>query len=99
KFNPVGNQQLYFKYIGGTQDDVPRGLDVDAQGRVYVTGITYSPDFPLYSPQQTSTSISQIQRDFSGFVFRLQPNGDLNYSPFLGGTCSGAYTQNDANSI
>ena len=37
----------YSTYLGGRFDDIPYGLALDQQGRVAVTGYTYSDDFPI----------------------------------------------------
>jgi pimeloyl-ACP methyl ester carboxylesterase len=100
KFNPSGTTALYSRYIGGAQDEVPYGMDVDGDGNVYVTGITWSPDFPMRFAEQSTHSIVQIQRDYMGFVLKLRSDGNIDYSTFLGGGCAGAsYMQNDAKSI
>jgi hypothetical protein len=37
---------LYSTYIGGASDDEASAMAVDASGSVFVTGTTYSTDFP-----------------------------------------------------
>src|SRR5215218_4512999 len=43
---------LYSTYLGGADQEVGSGLTVDALGRPYVTGWSYSPDFPTCNPLQ-----------------------------------------------
>ena len=44
---------LYSTYLGGSDQEVGSGLTVDADGRPYVTGWTFSPDLPLRNPLQS----------------------------------------------
>lgn len=91
KFNPSGNSALYFKYIGGSHDDVPYGMDVDPDGKVVVTGITYSPDFPLHFAEQSTHPITQLDIDYTGFFIRLYADGDIQHSTYMGGNCPDEY--------
>jgi len=44
---------VYSTYLGGMDQETGSGLTVDAQGRAYVSGWTYSPDFPTRNPLQS----------------------------------------------
>ena len=85
--NPNNGYQLtYFSYLGGSNNDVPLGVDVWWNGVAYLTGYTTSTDFPMKGNSfQTVTNGVQ-----SAFVAVLDPSlygGDsLTYSTFLGGT-------------
>ena len=46
RLDPAGNI-VYSKTFGGTGDDTASAMTVDAAGSVYVTGVTYSVDFPV----------------------------------------------------
>src|SRR5262249_14411189 len=46
KLNAAGNGLLYATYLGGSANDVARGLVVDASGAVSIAGETSSTDFP-----------------------------------------------------
>jgi hypothetical protein len=83
KWNPVGTGLVYSTYIGGSSRDVGLGVAVDAAGEVYVTGFTYSGDFPI--------TVGALRASFVGdskaFVLKLNPAGNgLIYSTFLGGS-------------
>jgi Beta-propeller repeat len=81
-----GYPLLYFSYLGGTNIDIPRAIDVDAKGVVYLTGTTTSTDFPVTGSAFQSSGAGQ----FTGtFVVKLDPSlygGDsLVFSSYLGG--------------
>jgi hypothetical protein len=46
KLNPNGSSLSYGTFIGGSHGDYGRGIAVDGGGNAYVTGRTYSSDFP-----------------------------------------------------
>lgn len=47
KLNSQGSALVYSTFLGGANNDVARGIAVDATGNAYVTGFTGSLDFPL----------------------------------------------------
>ena len=80
KLNATGDQFLYATYIGGTSYEQPAGVAVDGDGNAYLAGQTYSADFP------TLGGIQSARRGFSdGFVAKLDTNGAVVYSTYLGG--------------
>ncbi len=88
KFDPTLSTLLYSTYLGGTLGDfeLVTGLTVDASGNAYLTGLAYSPDFPVTAGAY-DTSLGDSQGD--AFVTKINPAGggptDLVYSTFLGG--------------
>jgi hypothetical protein len=82
KLSPGGNSLAYSTYLGGSSDDVGYGIEVDGVGSAYVTGNTYSTDFPTAAPYDAS-----LNGPNDAFVTKLSPAGNsLVYSTYLGGT-------------
>lgn len=85
KINSSGSALVYSTYLGGGQiinatEDWGEGIAVDSAGSAYVTGYTYSPDFPV-TPGAFDTSRAGLD----AFVTKFTPNGNLLvYSTFLG---------------
>jgi len=50
KINPEGNAILFSSFLGGNEYDVGYGVAVDNNSNLYVTGTTYSNDFPTFNP-------------------------------------------------
>ncbi len=49
RLNAAGSALVYSTYLGGTADDEERSLAVDSLGNVYLTGNTWSTNFPVSS--------------------------------------------------
>jgi hypothetical protein len=86
KLNPAGSAPVYSTYLGGSSTDTGNGIAVDTASNAYVTGRTFSADFP--------TTPNSFQTSFKGladvFVTKLNPAGSgLVYSTFLGGAIFG----------
>ena len=47
KLSPGGDSLIASTYLGGSDTDLNYGGTIDAQGRIYATGYTSSPNFPL----------------------------------------------------
>jgi uncharacterized protein (TIGR03437 family) len=82
KLRPNGSR-LYTSFIGGSAVDEARGIAVDVQGNVYVTGSTGSLDFPVRGPIQAKTGGSG-----DAFVAKLNQGGNLIYATYLGGSAN-----------
>ena len=80
KIDPTGTTLIYSTYIGGSNADFLAGIAVDSTGSAWVTGYTYSFDFPLLNSFQ-----STLQGSSDAVVVKLSPSGSLAYSTFLGG--------------
>ncbi len=75
---------IYSTYLGGSGTDEGNGVAVDSAGNVYVTGLTYSSNFPTASPLDNTLGGSE-----DAFVTKLNAAGSaLLYSTYLGGSGS-----------
>jgi hypothetical protein len=55
KINSEGDTLAFSTYIGGaSSEQVAHGIAVDSHGSVYITGVTYSTDFPVVNPFQSN---------------------------------------------
>lgn len=68
-------------YLGGSEDDTANGVATDAAGNVYITGSTWSTDFPIQSALKSAAQTEY--RDV--FVTKFDAAGTLIYSTYLGG--------------
>lgn len=50
----AGGSVKYAACLSGNKDDTPYSIAIDPSGCAYVTGSTYSPDFPVLNPWQAS---------------------------------------------
>ncbi|MBI5236911.1 MAG: SBBP repeat-containing protein [Deltaproteobacteria bacterium] len=87
KINPTWSALAYSTYLGGASSDYGSAIAVDPAGNAYITGTTYSTNFPTASP------IYGPRLDLYGgypgdaFVTKLNASGNaLSYSTYLGGT-------------
>jgi hypothetical protein len=60
----------YSTYLGGSGEDGGSGIAVDASGNAYVTGITYSINFPTASALQATSG-----GYFDVFVTKINASG------------------------
>src|ERR1700691_2618269 len=75
---------LYSTYLGGGDNDVGFGIAVDSSGNAYITGVTYSSNFPTLNAYE-----SKLAGSYNAFVAKLDPSpsgpDSLLYSTYLGG--------------
>ncbi len=85
KLNANGTKLVYSTFIHGTASNGECGnsIDVDAYGNAFITGYTYSSDFP-----NTSGAYDESYNgDSDVFVLKLNRSGAaLDYSTYIGGT-------------
>ena len=86
KIDSSGSSLVYSTYLGGGKiingtEDWGEAIAVDNTGSAYVTGYTYSPDFPV-----TTGAFDTSRAGLDAFVTKFTPDGAaLVYSTFLGG--------------
>ncbi|MEP7290092.1 MAG: SBBP repeat-containing protein [Chloroflexota bacterium] len=84
KLNSVGTALVYSTYLGGGSYEASFGMTLDSSGSVYVTGYTYSTNFPITANAFQSTFEGG---PYDAFVTKLSPSGTaLVYSTYLGGS-------------
>jgi len=82
KLNSSGTTLNYSTFLGGSDDDYGNAIEVDNSGNAYLTGYTYSTNFPT-----TSGAYDNTNNGFrDAYVVKLNGNGTaINYATFLGG--------------
>ena len=81
-----GGKTLYSRTFGGNGFGMAWAIAVDSSGAAYVFGNTNAPDFPV-TPGALQTI---LQTTSQGFVAKLDPNGEIVYSTFVGRIASWA---------
>ena len=81
KLAASGSALVYSTYLGGSGTDIGKGIAVDSSGNAYVTGTTYSSDFPT-----ANAFLGTFKGNAEAFVTKLNTSGNaLVYSTYLGG--------------
>lgn len=82
KFNSSGIL-LWSTYLGGVDNDISKGIAVASDGSCYVTGYTFSTNFP------TLNAYDNIYDGYyDAFITKYNTSGSLLWSTFLGGNAS-----------
>ncbi|OGU58702.1 MAG: hypothetical protein A2X64_00010 [Ignavibacteria bacterium GWF2_33_9] len=84
KFSPTGSLQ-FSTYLGGNNSDYIRGIALDSDNNILVSGYTYSSDFAI-----TADAFQyNLNSGPDAFLTKISPTGTLViYSSYLGGTSS-----------
>jgi hypothetical protein len=84
KLNATGTVLVYSTYIGGSAGDYGYAIAVDGSGNAYVTGWTWSTDYPVTPGAFQTTYEGRETADV--FVTKLNETGTaLVYSTYIGG--------------
>lgn len=83
RLDPTGSSLVWSTYFGGSSYDYGYGIDHDGAGNVYLTGYTYSNDFPVPGAFQPVPSVYP-----EAFLTKFDAAGTLAWSSFLGGSDS-----------
>jgi hypothetical protein len=77
---------VYSTFYGGSVDEVPYSLRLDANGTYYLGGFTLSPDLPV---SQNAINSSSAKGGFDGFIALINPSApplnSLLYSSYVTG--------------
>lgn len=78
-------QLAYSTYLGGSSEDYGTGIDIDKEGKIYITGRESSADFPV----KNAFMETKPGNDRDAFVTKIDPTkkgaASLIYSTHLGG--------------
>lgn len=92
KFDSSGNL-VFSTIIGGSGDDNPYDMDLDASGNILVTGTTLSTNFPVQATAFQSTGYVTG----TAFALKLKPSGEFLAATYLGGrTAPSPYCPNNS---
>ncbi|HKH46244.1 MAG TPA: SBBP repeat-containing protein [Thermoanaerobaculia bacterium] len=88
KLTPDLASWVWSTYFGGTGGDGAEDLDIDAEGNVYLTGVTQSTDFPLRNPVDSECAPASGRFcEGEAFLAALSADGSsLLFSTYLGGS-------------
>lgn len=83
KLNALGTGVFFSTFLGGSGNDFGEDIVVDASGNIYVTGATYSSDFPVTAGAYDAS----YNGESDAFLVKLNPAGNSPYfATFLGGS-------------
>ncbi len=83
KLDATGSNLVYADYIGGSSYDCSSALALDSSNDVFLTGNTYSADFPTVNPYQPTNTSNAA----AAFLTEISPDGSsLLYSTYLSGS-------------
>ena len=82
KLNSAGNELLYSTFIGGSERDAGRSIDIDQAGNTYVIGESASTDFPTVNAYD-----ELLSGNSDCIILKLNATGNgLLYSTYIGGS-------------
>ncbi len=83
---PPAQSLVYSTFYGGSVDEVPYSLRLDAKGTYYLGGFTLSPNLPV---SQNAINSSSAKGGFDGFIALINPStpplNSLLYSSYVTG--------------
>jgi hypothetical protein len=92
ELNPTGTALVYSTYLGGNSStgDFSEGIVLDSANNAYITGYTYSTDFPVTTGAYQTTNKGAASGGATGFAAKINPaktgSASLVYSTYLGGS-------------
>ena len=90
EMNPTGTAELYSTYLAGSTGELGVALALDPTGKIYITGLTFSSDFPTTSNALKQSPNSTNLNVGTSFISKIDPSisgaNSLVYSSYIGGT-------------
>ena len=88
ELDPSGSSLVYSTYLGGSSMDSGMGIALDSTGNAYVTGYTYSSNFPTVNAFQSKLACTNtFYYNANAFIAKIGPGGsNLVFSTYFGGT-------------
>ncbi len=82
KFDSSGSTHLFSTYLGGSDNEIFGGIDLDALDNIFFTGASRSTDFPTFAPVQGTNAGS-----YDAVVVEIDQAGtQLLFSTYMGGS-------------
>lgn len=89
KFTSLTGALIYATLCGGTDADIPEDIAIDNSGNAFITGYTFSADYPVFNPggpAYVDSSLGSLATH-DVFITELNPTATgVSWSTYLGGT-------------
>ena len=92
KLNTDGTDLIYSRFVGGSGGEQGFGIAVSPIGEAYITGQTYSTDFPVTQGAFDTTFNNGY---WDGFIAKLGTSGQIVYATYIGGSGGDCETGGD----
>ena len=90
EINSSGTAELYSTYLAGSTGEIGAALAMDPSGKIYVTGQSFSSDFPTTSNALKQSPNASNFNVGTSFISKIDPTlsgaASLVYSSYIGGT-------------